>query len=95
MFSDDREEFKKWLIEELNHSQKTARDCIYRCNRIDKNISDFTKLAKSDNGFEILRKKIKEYSTANGNTTKSKYSLNGTLCLSAKKYSKYKKSHSK
>ena len=90
-FEDNREEFILWLINNEKLLPIVARDYSYRCRRIEKDIvRDLDFMLSKESNFVDLSKLINNYSLNQSTTTKSAYSLKGTLRSAAKKYGVFK-----
>jgi hypothetical protein len=84
-------DFESWLISTYGYSKKTARDCISRCNRIEKHLSlNLNEAISKEVSFNMLLIDIEKYSYINADNKRASHAIKATLRASAKKYTLYK-----
>lgn len=94
MFEDNKEDFRKWLIEDKKLSSRVAGDILSRCKRLNKAVLESIDLSiSSPESYLTSLKEIKDYSTHGNKSVKAQYALNATLIAAMKKYCEYRNPH--
>ena len=90
MFNENKEEFRKWLIEDKKISHRAAGDILSRCKRLDNIVLDSLQISvSSPESYLIALKEIKEYAVIDKQNKKTQYALTATLRAAMKKYCEY------
>lgn len=83
-------DFKVWLKDELNLSDRARNDCFSRCRRVERdlriNLRDYF---LDDNSYGDLMVKVDNYCKHKDRSKKSEYALRATLRGAIKKYATY------
>lgn len=91
MFTDLKEEFRLWLINECGLSKKSASDVVCRCNRLDRKVLESLDSAVlSVSNYTVAMKDIKNYAILNKKANQTKYTLTSTLRLAMRKYCEFR-----
>lgn len=94
MFEENKEDFRKWLIEDKKLSSRVAGDVLSRCKRLNKTILEDIDLSiSSPESYLASLKEIKDYSKRGKQSAKTQYALDATLIAAMKKYCEYKNPH--
>ena len=90
MFKENKEEFRKWLIEDRKLSRRAAGDILSRCKRLDNTVLDSLQISvSSPESYLIALKEIRDYAVIDKQAIKSQYALTATLRAAMKKYCEY------
>jgi len=82
----DSKGFYDWLKAQ-NHSEKIAKDCVYRCNRIEKALNvSLNKAVLNVSSYTQLLRELKAYTESIAPTPTAHYALSGTLRYALRKY---------
>ena len=90
MFKDNKEDFRKWLIEDKKLSSTVAGNVVSRCKRLDSIVLESIDLSVSTPEVYLKSlQEIREYAKSEKENKKTRYTLNATLNAAMKKYCEY------
>lgn len=90
MFEENKEEFRKWLIEDKKLSKRVAGDVLSRCKRLNNAVLDSIDLSVSTPEVYLQSlQEIREYTKREKQNQKTRYNLNATFSAAMKKYCEY------
>ena len=90
MFEENKEDFRKWIIEDRGLSTKLATDIICRCRRLDKQVlSSLDEAVLSPQSYLVALKDINAYAIDISQERKKQSLLINTLRGAMKKYCEY------
>lgn len=82
----DAKGFYDWLKAQ-NHTDKIAKDCVYRCNRIEKALDvSLNEAVLNKLSYIQLLSELKTYTESIAPTPTAHYALSGTLRYALRKY---------